>query len=119
MVSKILLFIRTDEAATSEGFLGQPVSDGLQTHYCTMKETVRIEEVTSEIDKTIMEIVNEIAKERGMAVEVYDLANFKGRIKASINGIRRTPTAIIGKQKLEGALTRGQIVAAITAETSK
>jgi hypothetical protein len=119
MPGKIFLFVRNEEVSTGEAFLGRPVSDGLQTHYCTMRETVKTEKVMSEADKRVLEIVNEIAKEKDVAVEVCDVTSFKGRIKASLSDIKRTPAIVIGKQKLEGALTREQIVEAINAEISR
>ena len=119
MPNKILLFIRSEEVATGATFIGCPISDGVQTHYCTMRETVKTERITSEADKMLMEIVNEIAKEKGLIVEVYDVVSLKGKMKARSNDVKRTPAIVIGKQKSEGALTKEQITEKVNAEINK
>jgi len=102
MVDKIEVYIRTEEVVTGQAIIGRPMSDGVTTHYCTSRETLKTEKITPEADKLVLEVVNEFADEKGLDVEVYDVSTFKGRFKASVKGVKTTPTIIIGKARIEG-----------------
>jgi glutaredoxin len=101
MVLRIEVYIKSDEVVVSSGMIGQPVSDGVTTHYCTIKETSKRERVMPEADRLALEIVNKLASERGLAVEVCDISTFKGRMKARLKNVRVTPTILIGERRVE------------------
>ena len=101
MVEKIEVYVRNEEVVTGQAVIGRPVAG----HWCTAKETLKTQKVTPEADRLALEVVNEFAKERDLCVEVYDVSSFKGKIKASLKGVKTTPTIIIGNRKIEGEHT--------------
>lgn len=110
MPSKILLFIKSEEVAVGQTFIGRPMSDGVQTHWCTFKETVKTERVIPDADAVVLNVVRKIANEKGLALEIIDVSSFKGKVKAKMKGIKKTPAIVLGKRKLEGTITEKQIV---------
>ncbi|MCK4758203.1 MAG: hypothetical protein KAS67_07115 [Thermoplasmata archaeon] len=61
---------------------------------------------TTPIDsKKTIEIVREFATKHGLGIKVYDVSKSSVAFRAWINGIRTTPTVLIGKQKIEGIPT--------------
>ena len=61
---------------------------------------------TTPIDsKRTIEIVRKFATKRGLGIKVYDVSKSSVAFRAWINGIRTTPTVLIGKQKIEGIPT--------------
>jgi glutaredoxin len=106
MVSKIEVYIRNEEVVTGDAYIGRPVLD----HYCTFRETLKTEKVISEADKRTLEIVKEIAKERGLKFEVCNVSSFKGKVKAKSKGITQTPTIVVGEKKIEGTPDKEQLL---------
>jgi hypothetical protein len=86
-------------------YIGRPIGD----HWCTFKETYKSEKVMPETDKAALEVAREIAKETGVKLRIYDISSFKGKIKASLRGVRKTPTIIIGKKRMEGVPKKEQL----------
>ncbi|NWF86512.1 hypothetical protein HXY32_01655 [Candidatus Bathyarchaeota archaeon] len=106
MICKIEVYIRNEEVVTGDAYIGRPVAD----HWCTFKETLKTEKVISEVDRRALEIVNEIAKERGLKVEVFNVSSFRGKLKAKLKGITKMPTIIIDGRKIEGIPEKEQIL---------
>ena len=55
-----------------------------------------------EADQEALDIVLEVAKEKGWKVKVYDIDTFTGKLKARFKGINETPTVIVGKHRIIG-----------------
>jgi hypothetical protein len=55
-----------------------------------------------ERDKKALEIVQEIANERGWMLELHDVSSLAGKISAHLKGIDQTPTILIGGSKIQG-----------------
>lgn len=102
MIGKIEVYIKTEEAVIGQAIIGRPISDGVTTHYCTVKESFKTEKVMSETDRMALEVVKEFANARGLSFEVYDVSTLKGKLTARLKGIKMTPAIIIGKVKIEG-----------------
>jgi len=100
-MNEIEVYIRKKEVITGEAVIGRPVAD----HWCTAKDTLKTEKIISEADRLALEVVNEVAKGKNLRVKVYDISGFKERLKAMSKGIKKTPTIIIGKDRIEGELT--------------
>jgi glutaredoxin len=101
MVDKIEVYVKNEEVIVDSAITGRPISDGLTTHYCTVRESLKTEKVMSEGDKVALEVVKKFAVEKGLKVDVYDISTFKGKLQASLKKVRRTPTIIIGKSRIE------------------
>jgi len=99
MGSKIQIYIKNEEVLVTQG-VTRPVVD----HYCTDREIVKTERVMADSDLQALNIVKEFANEKGIPVEVCDVNTTTGKLKASLRGIRTTPTIIVGKVRIEGVL---------------
>ena len=106
MIGKIEVYVKNEEVATGDAYIGKPMGD----HWCTFKETLKTEKVMPEADRLALEVVNEIARERGLEVEVCDVSCFKGKLKAKSKGITQTPTIVIGEKRIEGIPEKKQIL---------
>ncbi|NWG11467.1 hypothetical protein HXY33_06970, partial [Candidatus Bathyarchaeota archaeon] len=73
MIGKIEVYVKNEEVVIDDAYVGRPMGD----HWCTFKETLKTEKVMSEADRLALKVVNELAKERGLEVEVYDVSCFK------------------------------------------
>jgi hypothetical protein len=102
MIDKIEVYVRNEEVVTGQTIIGRPMSDGLTTHYCTAKEALKTERVMPEADRLTLAVVYDFANAKELKVEVHDVTTFKGKLKASLKGIKTTPTIIIGKLRIEG-----------------
>jgi pyruvate/2-oxoglutarate/acetoin dehydrogenase E1 component len=105
-MDKIKVYIRNEEVVVGQIMIGRP----LQGHWCTAKETLKTSKVMSQADMAALEVVKEIAEERGIKVEVIDVSTLTGRLKATFEGVKNTPTIIIGGEKIEGIPNRDQIL---------
>lgn len=106
MTCKVEVYAKNEEVVTGDAHIGRPMGD----HWCTFKETLKTEKVMSEADKLALKVVNEIAAERGLVVEVYDVSCFKGKLKAKSKGVRQTPTILIGEKRIEGIPEKKQLL---------
>jgi len=99
MADKIEVYIRNKEFLVQRIFVRGP-SD----HPCMDRESLIYERSMPDVDRLALEVVNDFAKEKDLQVEVCDVSTFKGKLKASLKGIDRTPTIIICKSRIEGEL---------------
>jgi hypothetical protein len=99
MAGKIEVYIRNKEVPVKRTFVRGP-SD----HPCLDTESLIYERIMPDVDRLALEVVNNFAKEKGLQVEVCNVSTFKGKLKASLKGIDKTPTIIIGKSRIEGEL---------------
>ena len=102
----IEVYVKNEEVLTQPAYIGRPIGD----HWCTFKETYKSEKVMSETDRAVLKVAEDIAKETGIELKVYDISSFKGKIKAMFKGVKRTPTIIIGKNKIEGPPEKEQLI---------
>jgi len=105
MVEKIEVYVRNEEVVTGQAVIGRPVAG----HWCTAKETLKAQKVMPEADRLTLKIVTEFAREKALRLEVYDVSIFKGKLKASLKGVKTTPTIIIGSRKIEGEHASGSL----------
>jgi hypothetical protein len=99
MSNKIEVYIKNESVVISQGII-RPVAD----HGCTDGMTGKTEKVMLEGDRSALNVAKEFANERGLNVVVYDVHTFKGRLKAMLNGVSKTPTIIVGTSRIEGDL---------------
>jgi glutaredoxin len=52
-------------------------------------------------DKQILEFMNTYCEQKELPIEIIDLSTLKGRLKAKINGITKTPTITIDQKQIE------------------
>jgi hypothetical protein len=106
MADKIEVYIKNEEVVTGRSYIGRPIAD----HWCTFKETVKMEKVLSEADRQTLEIVKEIAEKKNLSVMVYNVSHFTAKIRGKSKGVTKTPTIIIGDAKIEGVPDKEQIL---------
>lgn len=105
MVNKVEVFIRKKKTLVGQ-YTTPPVSDGVIDHYCLSKQVSEYEKSLPEADQNALEVVREFAGGRGLQVEVHDVSTLKGKLKAGLRGVAKTPTVIIGQDRIEGELTQ-------------
>jgi hypothetical protein len=106
MRGKVEVYIKREEVVVGQTVIGRPIMG----HWCTAKNTLKTEKVMPEDDRIALEIVKEVAKERDVRVDVIDTSSFRGMLKAKSAGVNKTPTIVIGKNKIEGVPEKGQIL---------
>ena len=111
MAGKIEVYIRNKEVPVQRTFVRGPPD-----HPCLDKESLIYERIMPDVDWLALEVVNDFAKEKDLQVEVCDVSTFKGKLKASLKGIDKTPTIIIGKSRIEGdsELLRSKLESTLT-----
>jgi predicted DsbA family dithiol-disulfide isomerase len=110
MPKVIEVYVKNEEVLTQPTYIGRP----LKGHWCTFKETYKSEKVMSETDKAALKIAEEVAKETGIELKVYDISSIKGKMKASLKGVKNTPTIVVGKNKVEGVPEKEQLMSLAT-----
>jgi len=100
MGNQIEVFVKKKKSVSRQ-YVTPPVSDGYVHHGCMSKQVTEYDEALPEADKTVLEIANQFASERDIQVRVYDVSTFAGRLKAMLKRVRKTPTVIIGKEKID------------------
>ena len=68
--------------------------------------------------KKIQNLLEDLALKHDIEMYVYDATRIRDSIRAFFKGIRKTPTVIIGKQKLTGSITKEQIIKAIKEQSN-
>ncbi|MBX5327245.1 MAG: thioredoxin family protein [Candidatus Bathyarchaeia archaeon] len=107
MLDKIEIYIKNEEVVVGRAVVGFPIPDhGI----CALKDTLKTEKVMSEADRIALEVVNEVAREKGVKVEVIHVSTFRGRLKAKRAGVKETPTIIMGGTKIVGIPEKEQIL---------
>jgi len=104
MIDKIQVYVRKRKTVVGQVAIG-PVSDGTYHHACLSRKMLEYEKVASETDRAALEAVNNFAHERNLRVEVLDISTFKGKLKAYLKGIDKTPVITVGKNIIEGEQT--------------
>ena len=104
MIDKIQVYIRKRKTLVGQAAVG-PVSDGTFHHACLSRKMLEYEKVASETDRDALEAVNNFAEEKGLRVEVLDISTFKGKLRAYLKGIDKTPVIAVGKYRIEGEQT--------------
>jgi hypothetical protein len=98
----IEVYIKTEQAIISQAVIGRPMSDGVTTHYCTVRETAKEEKAMSEADRLALEVMKDFADSKGARLEVCDVSTFRGKLRARLKGIKTTPAIVIGRARIEG-----------------
>jgi hypothetical protein len=101
----IEVYIKNEEALT-QPTLVQTVPG----HPCSTFECYKSEKIVPEADQAALKVAEEISEERGAKLKVYDVSTFKGKMWALLKGIKRTPTIVIGKDKIEGVPEKKQLI---------
>jgi hypothetical protein len=100
MINKIEVYVRNEDVVIAKGII-RPVAD----HWCSDGMAGEKERIISESDRLALNVAEEFAREKGLNVVVYDIQSFRGRFKAMLNRVYRTPTIIVGTSRIEGDLT--------------
>jgi hypothetical protein len=107
VIDGIEVYIRLRKLKVGKAvYVGAP-SDGIyfiaeSTHYCMDKEKFKNEELIPEADVLALKVVSEFAKEKGLLLKICNVSTFKGRMKAYLKRINKTPLVIIGKSRIDG-----------------
>jgi hypothetical protein len=100
MADKIEVYVKSEKKLVGEYSSG-PISDGVMTHTCLSKKMLEYEKALPEADKKALEFINDFAERKGLLVEVTDVSTFKGKLKASSKGVKKTPTIVVGQERIE------------------
>jgi hypothetical protein len=99
MIGRIEVYIKNEDVAVSQG-VSRPAMD----HPCLDRELLQTERVTPESDRLALMIAEEFANQNELSLNVYDVHTLRGKIRATLKGIKKTPTIIIGESRIEGTL---------------
>ena len=103
-VNKIKVYIKSEEVIHE--IPGQLAVEGHPCHGFKKKVIVTLPEDHEKAKK----IAEEVAKEKGLDVEIYDLKNgFKSRVSAFFRGIK-TPTIEIGNRRVNGVPSKEKLL---------
>ncbi len=102
MTKGVQLYLASEIIATHKTITGQPLSDGVTTHYCTVKETSEETYVMPEIHRAFYETVEEWADARSLPLKVFNVSTLSGKLHARLNGVKNLPAVIYGDFRIEG-----------------
>lgn len=88
---KIEVFVKKEEVPIGRVIIGKPLSDGVTTHYCTVHETFKTEQILTEESKRALEEATKKAKELNAEVIIYNISTLKGKLTARLKGVK-SPT---------------------------
>ena len=100
MGNQIEVFVKKKKSVSRQ-YVTPPVSDGYVHHGCMSKQVTEYDEALPEADKIVLEIANQFASERDIQVKVHDVSTFTGKLRAMLKRVRKTPTVIIGNEKID------------------
>lgn len=102
MAKTIEVYITNREVITQTGLEGRPLAAGDGVHYCSVKEISKTERIVPDEDKAALQLVKTLVAKKGFKIQVIDIANLKGKIRARLKGVKTTPTIIVGNNRLVG-----------------
>lgn len=105
MSKTIEVYVRNEEVPTKP-VLVQTVPG----HPCTSVECYKSEKIIPETDQSALKVAEEVSKETGAKLKIYNISTLKGRMRARLKGIKDTPTIVIGENKIKGVPKRDQLV---------
>ena len=84
-------------------------------HECTKTPlTVAVmESVLPEADRNALNLSLAVAKEKSLKVKVHNLSTLRGKLKAQLNGVQKTPTIIIESHRIEDAITKEKLLSVL------
>jgi len=88
---------------------GPTYTEAVSGHPCTGAVTYKMDQIMPEIDQQVLKVVSEIADEKELTVKLYDVATWKGRLKALLKGVKETPTVVVGDKRIVGPVTRDEL----------
>lgn len=71
------------------------------------------ESVLPDADRQMLELARAVVEEKGLQVKVHNLATSIGKLRASLKGVEKTPTIIVGARKLDGRISKEDILEAL------
>jgi hypothetical protein len=101
MTDKIEVYVRTEKIIVGQ-YTSEPISDGVIKHDCLSKKVMEYEMRMPETDSEALRIVKDLARKKGVRVEVHDVSKLKDRLNAARKGIGKTPVIVVGKNRIEG-----------------
>ncbi|MEM2102156.1 MAG: hypothetical protein QXM22_01420 [Candidatus Bathyarchaeia archaeon] len=98
------VYISSKEIVTQTSIEGRPLAAGGTVHYCTIKGLLatKTEKILSKEDETTLQLIQKIAIEKNLKVQIIDVAKFTGKIKAFLKRVKNTPTIIFEKNRIVG-----------------
>lgn len=94
----IEVYVINKEVITQKSLEGRPV----QGHYCTVREISKTEKIISEEDEKALQFVETLVTGKDFRIRIFDVASFKGKIRARLKGVKITPTIIVGDRRVVG-----------------
>ena len=106
MGKAIEVYVKTKELVTQTSLEGRPLAAGSTMHHCSVKEIAKTERMISEEEKTALTLAEAFAKERRLNVHFVNVTSLRGKLKAWLNGVRLTPTIVVGNRRFVGVPKR-------------
>jgi len=97
MPKVIDVYVKKREVLTKPSCVGQPLGE----YYSIYKETYKSEKIMSEEEMSAIRIAQKISDEEGLKLRLHDISTFMGMIHARLRGIKKTPTIVVDKTRLE------------------
>lgn len=84
-------------------------------HECTKTPITAavMEKVLPEADKKALEISLVVAEERRLKVKVYNISTLRGKLRAQLKGIYKTPTVIIENYRIEDVIAKDRLLSVL------
>jgi len=101
----IEVFVVNEDVPSS----GPAYSEAVSGHPCTGAVTCRTEQIMPEVDRQLLKIVSEMADEKELTVKLYDVATWKGKLKALLKSVKETPAVVVGDRRLVGLVTKDEL----------
>jgi len=81
-------------------------------HECTRTPATfaKTEKVLPEADKSALSLSLALAEENKFNVKVHNLSTWRGKLRARLKGVEKTPTIIIGNHRIEDAITKDRLL---------
>jgi len=90
----------------------KPPPDGSYADYayhpCQAK--YNITKILSPTESKALEMLETVAKEKGVKLKVYDVTTFRGKLKAFSRRIKNTPCIVIGARKVGGSPNKEELL---------
>jgi len=105
----IEIFVKNELVAAGTYQAWALISPG---HECTRTPITeaRLESVLPENHKQVVEIVEKIAKEKGMQLRVHNVSSPSGKLRAFLKGVNKTPTILFRNEKVTGEITESRLL---------
>jgi len=84
-------------------------------HECTRTPVTAavMEKVLPEADRNVLELLQVIAQQKQLKVRVYNISTLRGKLRAQLRGVKKTPTIIFRDHRIDDAITKEKLLSVL------